>query len=181
MAFAHAFVSPLSMQAMAPAQLLRPRSAADKRPGLAAEGGACARAAWSGRLGSKSDSRHVRDVSTESLARQFGLVMQETRLFHDTVLAKLRYARPAATQAECQAALEPLFQDRTSIVIAHRLSTILKADRILVLDEGRLVEQGRHAELLARGELYARLYETEFGGSSQVKAGQAPELPLSCA
>ncbi len=51
---------------------------------------------------------------------------------------------------------------RTSLVIAHRLSTILAADVILVLDEGCLVEQGTHAELLARGGLYAGLYETQF-------------------
>jgi len=51
---------------------------------------------------------------------------------------------------------------RTSLVIAHRLSTILSADTILVMDRGRLVEQGTHAELLARGGLYAMLYETQF-------------------
>ena len=61
-----------------------------------------------------------------------------------------------------QVALEPLLAGRTSVVIAHRLSTILAADQILVLDEGRLVEQGTHAELLARGGLYADLYETQF-------------------
>jgi ATP-binding cassette subfamily B protein len=67
-----------------------------------------------------------------------------------------------------QAALEPLMEGRTSIVIAHRLSTILAADKILVLDEGRLVESGKHAELLAAGGLYAQLYETQFARSLQV-------------
>lgn len=65
-------------------------------------------------------------------------------------------------EALIQAALEPLFQGRTSVVIAHRLSTILAADTILVLDEGRLVESGGHDELLAQGGLYAHLYETQF-------------------
>ena len=50
----------------------------------------------------------------------------------------------------------------TSIVIAHRLSTILAADLILVLDRGQIVERGTHGELLARGGLYAHLYETQF-------------------
>jgi len=178
------------------------------------------------------DGHDLRAVSQESLARQIGMVTQETYLFHDSVRANLLYARPEATQAELeaacraanihdfiaalpddfdtvvgergyrlsggekqrlaiarvilkdpcllildeatshldshsealiQAALEPLLAGRTSLVIAHRLSTILAADRILVLDEGRLLEEGSHAELLARGGLYAHLYETQFG------------------
>lgn len=66
------------------------------------------------------------------------------------------------SEALIQAALTPLMAGRTSLVIAHRLSTILAADVILVLDRGKLVEQGTHAELLARGGLYARLYEEQF-------------------
>ncbi len=55
---------------------------------------------------------------------------------------------------------------RTSLVIAHRLSTVQNADRILVLHHGELVEQGTHAELLEKGELYARLYELQFVAES---------------
>ena len=66
------------------------------------------------------------------------------------------------SEALIQAALEPLFKGRTSLVIAHRLSTILAADKILVLNHGQIVEQGKHSELLAQDGLYAHLYETQF-------------------
>ncbi len=177
------------------------------------------------------DGHDLRDVTLDSLARQIGMVTQETHLFHDTIRTNLLYARLDATQAEieqaCRAAnihnfimglpdgyntivgergyrlsggekqriaiarvilkdprvlvldeatshldtqSEALIQDalkrvmagRTSIVIAHRLSTILAADHILVIDRGQIVERGSHAELLAQGGLYARLYETQF-------------------
>ncbi len=177
------------------------------------------------------DGRDVRDVTLGSLARHIGVVTQEPYLFHDTIAANLRYARPDATVEELEAAaraaniheliagmpqeydtvvgergyrlsggekqrvaiaravlkdpsilildeatshldaqsealvqeaLEQLMEGRTSLVIAHRLSTILAADLILVLDGGRIVESGTHAELAAAGGLYAALYETQF-------------------
>jgi ATP-binding cassette subfamily B protein len=67
-------------------------------------------------------------------------------------------------EAQIQSAIEELMRDRTSLVIAHRLSTVQNADRILVMHHGELVEEGSHAELLERGELYARLYELQFVG-----------------
>lgn len=177
------------------------------------------------------DGVDVRQVRSSELAGHIGVVTQETYLFHDTVAANLRYAKPDATDEElvaaCQAAnihdlissldaeyhtvvgergyrfsggekqrmaiarvilkdpaillldeatshldtrsealiqeaLERLLEGRTALVIAHRLSTVRKADRILVIDEGRLVEQGTHSELLASGGLYATLHDTQF-------------------
>jgi subfamily B ATP-binding cassette protein MsbA len=63
-----------------------------------------------------------------------------------------------------QAALEGLMRGRTTVCIAHRLSTVQNADRIVVMDKGRIVEEGKHAELLARGGAYARLHALQFGG-----------------
>src|SRR5581483_9054101 len=160
------------------------------------------------------------------------VVAQDPHLFHDTVMANLRYARPDASvqqiQAACRAAqihdviaglpdgydtvvgergyrlsggekqrlaiarvllkdpaivildeatshldseselaiqraLGEALEGRTALVIAHRLSTIVNADRILVFDEGRIVEEGRHDELVHADGLYAELYRTQFG------------------
>ena len=177
------------------------------------------------------DGKDVRDVDLKELAATVGVVTQETYLFHDTIAANLRYARPDATldelieaasaanihdmidklpegyetlvgergyrlsggekqrmaiarvllkdpkilildeatshldsrsEALIQDALELLLEGRTSIVIAHRLSTVRKADQILVIDEGRIVERGDHATLMDGGGLYAELYKTQF-------------------
>jgi len=178
------------------------------------------------------DGVDLRDMAQDELRRHVGMVTQETFLFHDTIRANLRYARPDATDEElvaaCRAAnihdfiaglpdgydtvvgerglrlsggekqrvsiaralledpavlildeatssldatsehliqeaLEILLEGRTSLIIAHRLSTILHADRIVVMDRGRVVEQGRHGELVARDGLYAELYRKQFG------------------
>ena len=177
------------------------------------------------------DGRDVRELSLDSIARTVGVVTQDPYLFHDSILANVRYSRPDASLEEVRAAaavanidnfivslpngydtiagergyrlsggekqrvaiarvilkdpailildeatshldarsealiqdaLDHIMEDRTSLVIAHRLSTILKADRILVLDEGELVEAGSHPELLERGGLYAHLFQTQF-------------------
>jgi ATP-binding cassette subfamily B protein len=82
------------------------------------------------------------------------------------------------SEALIQAALEPLFEGRTSLVIAHRLSTILAADKILVLDEGQLVEMGTHQTLMAQRGLYAHLYETQFRKSATAGPGGEKIQPV---
>jgi ATP-binding cassette subfamily B protein len=68
----------------------------------------------------------------------------------------------AESEALVQDALDHLMAGRTTVVIAHRLSTVIRADGILVLDGGTIVDQGRHADLLHRSEVYHRLYRRQF-------------------
>jgi len=80
------------------------------------------------------------------------------------VLDEATSALDSEVEAAIQDGLEPLMAGKTVIVIAHRLSTIARLDRLVVLDRGRVVEVGSHAELTARGGLYARLWERQTGG-----------------
>jgi ATP-binding cassette subfamily B protein len=76
------------------------------------------------------------------------------------------------SEAAVQEALDTALEGRTSLVIAHRLSTVRHADQILVIDDGRIVQEGRHEELLMQGGLYAELYRTQF--ATQVPAQDGP-------
>jgi subfamily B ATP-binding cassette protein MsbA len=78
------------------------------------------------------------------------------------ILDEATSALDSESERHVQAAMDTLMQGRTTIVIAHRLSTIERVDRIVVLDAGRLVEQGTHAELLARDGVYAKLHRIQF-------------------
>lgn len=94
------------------------------------------------------------------------------------VLDEATSSLDSQSEALIQAALEKLMVGRTSIVIAHRLSTILAADVILVMDKGRLVERGTHSELLAKGGLYANLYNTQFRQTTRKEPAEAVESVL---
>jgi ABC-type multidrug transport system fused ATPase/permease subunit len=78
------------------------------------------------------------------------------------ILDEATSALDTESERAVQAALETLMKDRTTIVIAHRLSTIQRATRICALKHGRIVEEGSHEELLAKGGEYARLYAMQF-------------------
>ena len=72
----------------------------------------------------------------------------------------------SASETAIQRALEQALTDRTSIVIAHRLSTVIRADQILVLQDGRIVERGTHGQPIANGGVYADLYERQFAAAT---------------
>src|SRR6185503_9880218 len=89
------------------------------------------------------------------------VVLKDPRIL---ILDEATSALDTTSERLVQSALEPLMKGRTTIAIAHRLSTILSADVIFVMDRGRIVEQGTHDELLARGGLYAKVYDQQFRG-----------------
>ena len=76
-------------------------------------------------------------------------------------------ALDAESEQLVQRAIANLVRDRTTIVIAHRLSTVRRADLIVVMEAGRIIEQGTHAELLARGGQYQKLYEMQFADEEE--------------
>jgi ATP-binding cassette subfamily B protein len=87
------------------------------------------------------------------------VILKDPRIL---ILDEATSALDSYSERLVQEALQPLMQGRTTIAIAHRLSTILAADVIFVLDRGEIVERGTHAELLALGGAYARLYREQF-------------------
>ena len=90
------------------------------------------------------------------------VLLRDPRLL---ILDEATSSLDSRNEALIQAALETLLKGRTSLVIAHRLSTILRADQILVMEKGRIVERGTHDALLAQGGLYAKLYDEQFRGA----------------
>ena len=102
-----------------------------------------------------------------SLAR---VILKDPKIL---ILDEATSALDSISENSIQDALEKMMEGRTSIVIAHRLSTILKADRILVVKNGVIAEQGTHEELLAQGGTYKELYETQFRQAIESEAARA--------
>ena len=114
-------------------------------------------------------TRETRRASfVPSLARQADYFGPDIWRFSD---------RSSEVEAAIQEQLDSLMRGRTVIAIAHRLSTIARMDRLVVLEQGRIVEEGTHAQLLARGGTYARLWRRQSGGFTDVDAA----IPIDAA
>jgi ATP-binding cassette, subfamily B, bacterial MsbA len=100
-------------------------------------------------------------------------VLKDPRIL---ILDEATSSLDSESESLVQAALERLMRGRTTFVIAHRLSTVLGADRILVLDAGRIVQEGTHAELLAQDGLYRDLYRTQFRATRSVERSELARL-----
>jgi ATP-binding cassette subfamily B protein len=104
------------------------------------------------------------------------VILKDPRIL---ILDEATSALDTRSERLIQAALDPLMRNRTTLAIAHRLSTILAADLILVVDRGRIVERGTHAELIERGGLYAKLYHEQFAPSAHRAVERVGEkIPL---
>lgn len=112
--------------------------------------------------------------ATLSLGQRQLLSFIRALLYNPSILVLDEATSSIDTESEqlIQKAIDTLVKDRTSIIIAHRLSTIRRADKILVLDKGLLMESGTHDELLAKGGFYASLYKMQFGKKSQYHSQQ---------
>ena len=100
--------------------------------------------------------RQLVSLARAVLARPAILILDEATASIDT-----------RSEAVIQRALGELLRGRTSVIIAHRLSTVRNADRIVVMDQGRIAEEGSHAELMARGGMYHRLYTMNYLAEEQ--------------
>jgi ATP-binding cassette subfamily B protein len=155
-------------------ELFARRSAADgpvtAAPGIASDAG---RAADGQVTASSPLDARVDERGQNFSAGERQLLAFARALYRDAPLLVLDEATASVdsdTEARLQRALEEVIRGRTALVIAHRLSTIRAADRIVVFHKGRVVEEGSHEELMARGEVYARLYRMQAAHEHAIAA-----------